>query len=107
MKIQTVAQDAAILPRASSGPSAAPLLALILVLPFAVRRRTLCRISCCTAIVAAVGILPGCESEGSLPATETVASQEAYTVTVTGTSGSIQHSVVTEILVQAGSGLNT
>jgi hypothetical protein len=107
LKIQTVAPDAAVLPRASGGPSAAPLLALLLVLPFGVRRRTLCRISCWTAMIAAAGMLQGCESGGGLPLTETVASQATYTVTVTGTSGSTQHSVVTEILVQTGSGLNT
>jgi hypothetical protein len=107
MKIQTVAQDAAMLPRASSGPSAAPLLALFLVLPFGFRRRGLFRIGCWTAMIAAAGMLQGCESGGGLPLTETVASQATYTVTVTGTSGATQHSVDTEILVQTGSGLNT
>ena len=103
MKIQTVAENAAIVP----GASATPMLALLLALPFGIRRRTLFRISCWTACIAAAGMLQGCESEGAVPLTETVASQTAYTVTVTGTSGSTQHSVVTEILVQTGSGMNT
>lgn len=107
LTIQTVAQDAVILPGAPDGPSAAPLVALLLVLPFGVHRRTGLRIACCAATIAAAGMLQGCESEGALPLTETVASQTTYTVTVTGTSGSTQHSVVTEILVQTGSGLNT
>ena len=104
LTIQTVAQDVA---GATTGASAALTLALVLVLPFSLRRRTPLRVLCCTAIVTAVGMLQGCESEGALPLTETVASQVTYTVRVTGTSGSTQHSVVTEILVQTGSGLNT
>jgi hypothetical protein len=107
MVIQTVERDAAILEPAPSGPSAAPLLALLLGLPFGVPRRTRLRITCWTAIIAAAGMLQGCESGSALPLTETVASQATYTVTVTGASGSTQHSVVTEILVQTGSGLNT
>ena len=107
MKIQTVTQDAAILPVDSRGPSGAPLMALLLVLPFGVRRRTRIWLASWTAIIAAAGMLQGCESGGAVPLTETVASQATYTVTVTGTSGSTQHSVVTEILVQTGSGLNT
>lgn len=107
MKIQTVAQNAAILPGDVVGPSAAPMLALLLVLPFGVRRRTVSQISCWTACIAAAGMLQGCESGGAVPLTETIASQATYTVTVTGTSGSTQHSIVTEILVQTGSGLNT
>lgn len=107
MQIRTVAQDAAMLPAASGGPAAAPLLALLLVLPFGVRGRTRFWISCCTVVIAVAAMLQGCESGGAVPLTETVASQATYTVTVTGTSGSTQHSVVTEILVQTGSGLNT
>jgi hypothetical protein len=107
MKIQTVAQDAAILPVVSCGPAAAPLLALLLVLPFGARRRPRIWVSCWMAIIAATGMLQGCESGGGVPLTETIASQATYTVTVTGTSGSTQHSVITEILMQTGSGLNT
>jgi trimeric autotransporter adhesin len=107
LTVQTVAQDAAILPVAPGGPSAAPLLGLLLVLPFGVRRRTRFPISCWTVIIAAAGMLQGCESGGALPLTETIASQATYTVTVTGTSGSIQHSVMMEMLLQTGSGLNT
>jgi hypothetical protein len=107
MQIQTVTQDAAILPVDSRGPSGAPLMALLLVLPFGVRRRTRIWLASWTAVIAAAGMLQGCESGGAVPLTETVASQATYTVTVTGTSGSTQHSVVTEILVQTGSGLNT
>jgi trimeric autotransporter adhesin len=107
LTIQTVEQGAAAVQGVSAGRSAAPTLAFLLVLPFGLRKRSRLRLSYCTAIVAAAGLLQGCESEGALPLTETVASQAAYTITVTGTSGSTQHSIVTEILVQTGSGLNT
>jgi hypothetical protein len=106
LTVRTVAQDAAILPRASAGLPATPVLALLWVLPFGVRRRTRYRLGRWTALIAAAGLLQGCEGGGAVPLTETIASQATYTMTVTGTAGATQHSVRTELVVQTGSGFN-
>jgi hypothetical protein len=101
MVIQTAALSAANRLRAS-GSLGAPLLAMFLVIPLGLRRRTWVRLSCWTAVIVVAGGLQGCGSGGyALPQSSTpVSHSQTYTVTVSGTSGSTVHSVNVQIIVQ-------
>jgi hypothetical protein len=108
MTIRTAAQHATSRLRAPGVPLGAPMLAMLLLFPLGVRRRTWVRLSCWVAVIAAAGALQGCDNgRFAVPLSETVASQATYTVTVMGTSGATQHSVRLEVTVQSGSGMNT
>jgi hypothetical protein len=98
MTIQTAAQVAAHTPPSSTAPLNAPLLAAVLFLPAVTRRRGVPKLRFLLTLAAVVAALSGCGGGYALPEGQT--QSKVYTVTVTGTSGSLQHSTTVQLTVQ-------
>jgi len=79
-------------------PLGAPTLAVVLIAPFGRRRRTLMRLSSLLAFAAIVAALPGCGGGFALPQTPTAA--HTYTITISGTAGTLQHSATVQLTLQ-------
>jgi hypothetical protein len=77
-------------------PLGAPMLAVLLVVPFRKRRGT--RLIGVLAITIALASLPGCGGGFALP--QKAAGVTTYTITISGTAGSIQHSTSVQLLLQ-------
>ena len=98
MTIQTAAQVAANTQASSTGPLTAPLLAAVFFLPAVTRRRVVPKLRFLLTLAAVVAALSGCGGGYALPEGQT--QSKVYTVTVTGTSGSLQHSTTVQLTVQ-------
>jgi len=72
------------------------MLAVLLVVPFRKRRGT--RLIGVLAITIALASLPGCGGGLALP--QKAAGVTTYTITISGTAGSIQHSTSVQLLLQ-------
>jgi hypothetical protein len=97
MTIQTGTASAANRLERLHGPLGAPLLALALGVPICLRKKR--RIACLGLVVVALG-LQGCGGGFALPQTAHPAAQ-TYTVTVSGVSGTTQHTTTVQISIQS------
>lgn len=99
MTIQTGAQQAALRDNSPKWPVPIGLIsAAILVLPFRRRRRILSSLGCLVLLLILGGAMSACGGGFGLP--QTNPAPTTYTVTVNGTSGSLQHSTSVQITVR-------
>jgi hypothetical protein len=98
MTIQTAALAALKDDGSIAVPLAAPMLAVVLIAPFGKRRRALARLSSLLALAVAVASLPGCGGGFALPQSSTAA--PTYTITISGTAGTLQHSASVQLTLQ-------
>jgi hypothetical protein len=73
-------------------------MAALLVLPFRRRRRIYSILGCFLLLLGVGGALTACGGGFALPQTKPPSA--TYTITVTGTSGSLQHSTSVQITVR-------
>jgi sugar lactone lactonase YvrE len=99
MTIQTAAAVASNAKPGSIWPLGAPVLAVIFCVPVVTRRRTIPRLRSLLALTALTAALSGCGGGFALPEGQTTQSK-VYTVTITGSSGSLQHSTTVQLTVQ-------
>ena len=98
MTIQTLAQQASAKKDPARWPLPAGLVSVaLLMLPFRRRRRIFLSLGC-LLLVGVSGALSACGGGFALPQTKPASA--TYTITVTGTSGSLQHSTSVQITVR-------
>jgi hypothetical protein len=99
MTIQTLAQQASAKEGSAGWPLAAGLVSIaLLILPFRRRRRIFQSLGCLLLLLGVTGALSACGGGFALP--QTKPAPATYTITVTGTSGSLQHSTSVRITVR-------
>jgi sugar lactone lactonase YvrE len=99
MTIQTLAQQASVKQDRARWPFPAGLVSVaLLILPFRRRRRIFLSLGCLLLLLGVSGALSACGGGFALPQTKPASA--TYTITVTGTSGSLQHSTSVQITVR-------
>jgi len=99
MTVQTLAQQASLQENATRWPVPVGLVSTaLLVLPFRRRRRAFTSLACLLLLLGVGAALSACGGGFALP--ETKPASATYTITVTGTSGSLQHSTSVQITVR-------
>jgi hypothetical protein len=94
MTIQT-----SVLSALANSPAApfAPMIAVLSCLPLCLRTRSSYRLRAVLGLIIVAGAMQGCGGGFALPGTS--AQSQNFTITVTGTSGTIQHSIQVQITV--------
>jgi sugar lactone lactonase YvrE len=99
MTIQTLTQLASTKQERTQWPLPVGLISVaLLIMPFRRRRRTFLEVGCFLFLFALSGALTACGGGFALPAAQTAPA--TYTITVTGNSGSLQHSTSVQITVK-------
>jgi sugar lactone lactonase YvrE len=99
MTIQTTAQQAFVQEDRVRWPISAGLVSVaLLILPFRRRKRIFLGLGCLLLVLGVSGVMTACGGGFALP--QVKATSATYTVTVTGTSGSLQHSTSVQITVR-------
>jgi hypothetical protein len=91
--MSTMTVQTSVLSALAHSPAApfAPMIAVFSCLPLCLRKRTSSRLRAVLGLIIIAGTMQGCGGGFALPGTS--AQSENYTITVTGTSGTIQHSI--------------
>jgi hypothetical protein len=97
--MSTMTVQTSVLSALAHSPAApfAPMIAVFSCLPLCLRKRTSSRLRAVLGLIIIAGTMQGCGGGFALPGTS--AQSENYTITVTGTSGTIQHSTQVQITV--------